>query len=1260
MNAKAKKFTFYLSRIIHIFVYDLFYLVSFFYSEFDFENIKRLLESRILILDGAMGTMLQRHKLSEKDFRSDRFKDFHLDIKGNNDILSLTQPEIIKNIHRAYLDAGADIIETNTFNANGISQMDYEMQDLVYEINFESARLAKEACLEYSEKDISKPRFVAGSIGPTNQTASMSRDVNDPATRNFYFDDFVKAYTTQINGLIDGGADILLIETVFDTLNCKAVVFAISQIFHENPEYRKRIPVMISGTIVDKSGRTLSGQTIEAFLTSISHTPNLLSIGLNCALGSEEMRPHIMELSEKAQCFTSLYPNAGLPNEFGEYDESAEYMAEVVRSYAEAGFLNIIGGCCGTTPAHIEAMSAAVRGIVPRKLPTINKTLRLSGLEALNVRQDSNFINIGERTNVAGSRIFAKTILAGDYEKALEVSRQQVENGAQIIDVNMDEGMLDSEKAMTTFLNFIAAEPDISKVPVMIDSSKWSVLEAGLKCLQGKGVVNSISLKEGEEEFKDHARKIMQYGAAVVVMAFDEQGQAVSYERKIEILERSYRILTEVIGFPANDIILDPNVLTVATGIEEHNEYAVNFIEATRWIKNNLPGAYVSGGISNISFSFRGNNTVREAMHACFLYHAIKAGLDMGIVNAGQLEIYEEIDKELLDLIEDVLFNKRADATERLTEFAETIKGKKESKTKDEEWRHYNLDKRLEYSLIKGFQEHLEEDLALALEKYDNPLEIIEKPLMNGMNVVGDLFGSGKMFLPQVVKSARVMKKAVSYLLPHIEAALKSGERSSAGKVLLATVKGDVHDIGKNIVGVVLSCNNYEVIDLGVMTPANKIIEEAKKNGVDVIGLSGLITPSLDEMIHVAKEMKRIGMDLPLLIGGATTSRMHTAVKIAPEYEEPIIHVLDASKSVSVMNKLMDKKEKATFVKEISDTYQQLRESHKKKSLEKEYLPIADARRNRMVIDWSKEKIIKPNKIGVHVLENFSLEILKKYINWTEFFLIWELKGKYPAIFDNKKYGDEARKLFDDANKILDDIIVKKLIHANGVFGIFPANTISYDDIEIYSNENRDGIISIFHTLRQQAKKPSGKNLALADFIAPKESGIIDYIGGFAVSAGFGADELAKEYQEKHDDYSSIMVKALADRLAEAFAEYLHELVRKKYWGYASDENIDLDDMLKVGYAGIRPAPGYPSLPDHTEKEILFKLLDGENRTGINLTESYAMYPAASVSGIYFANPRASYFAVGKIMKDQVDDYRKRKGISLKEAEKWLSPILAY
>jgi len=1218
------------------------------------------LEKRILILDGAMGTMLQRHKLSEKDFRSDRFKDHHLDIKGNNDLLSLTQPDIIRNIHRAYLDAGADIIETNTFNANGISQMDYDMQDLVYEINYESAKLAKEACLEYSEKDSTRPRFVAGSIGPTNQTASMSRDVNNPAARNFYFDDFVKAYTTQINGLIDGGADILLIETVFDTLNCKAAIFAISRIFDQNPEFSKRIPVMISGTIVDRSGRTLSGQTIEAFLTSISHTPNLLSIGLNCALGSEQMRPHIMELSEKAQCFTSLYPNAGLPNEFGEYDESAEFMANVVRSYADAGFLNIVGGCCGTTPTHIKAMADAVKDMTPRKLPSINKTLRLSGLEALNVRSDSNFINIGERTNVAGSRAFAKTILAGDFEKALEVSRQQVENGAQIIDVNMDEGMLDSEQAMTTFLNFIAAEPDIAKVPVMIDSSKWSVIEAGLKCLQGKGVVNSISLKEGEEEFKDHARKILQYGAAVVVMAFDEKGQAVTYDRKIEILERSYKILTEEIGFPANDIILDPNVLTVATGIDEHNEYAVNFIEATRWIKNNLPNAYVSGGISNISFSFRGNNTVREAMHACFLYHAIKAGLDMGIVNAGQLEIYEEIDKELLNLIEDVLFNRRADATERLTEFAESIKGKKEIKTKDEEWRHYDLDKRLEYSLIKGFQDHLEEDLALALEKYDNPLEIIEKPLMSGMNVVGDLFGSGKMFLPQVVKSARVMKKAVSYLLPYIESALKSGERSSAGKVLLATVKGDVHDIGKNIVGVVLSCNNYEVIDLGVMTPADKILDEAKKNGVDVIGLSGLITPSLDEMIHVAKEMKRTGMEVPLLIGGATTSRMHTAVKIAPEYDKPIIHVLDASKSVSVMNKLMDKNEKAAFVKEISDTYQTLRDSHQKKSLEKDYLSITEARKNKIDFDWSQVRIVKPKYSGVHVLENVSLDILRRYINWTEFFLIWELKGKYPAIFDNQKYGDEAKKLFEDANKLLDEIIEKKLLQANGVFGIFPANTISYDDIELYSNENRDGIVSIFHTLRQQSKKSNGPNLALADFIAPKDSGVIDYIGGFAVSAGFGADELAKEFQDKHDDYSSIMVKALADRLAEAFAEYLHEIVRKEYWGYASDENIALDDMLKVGYTGIRPAPGYPSLPDHTEKEILFKQLDAENKTGIKLTESFAMYPAASVSGIYFANPKASYFAVGKILRDQVEDYRKRKGISLKEAEKWLSPILAY
>jgi len=1226
-----------------------------------FENIIELLQQRILILDGAMGTMLQEHKLTEKDFRTDRFKDHHKDIKGNNDILSITQPDIIKDIHKAYLESGADIIETNTFNANGISQMDYDMQDLVYEINYESARLAKIACDEYSHKDTTKPRFVAGSIGPTNQTCSMSRDVNNPASRNFYFDDFVQAYKIQIKGLLDGGADILLIETVFDTLNCKAAIFAISEIFNQNPEYRKNIPVMISGTIVDKSGRTLSGQTIEAFLTSISHTPNLLSIGLNCALGSEQMRPHILELSEKAPCFTSLYPNAGLPNEFGEYDESANFMAGVVRDYAKSGFLNIVGGCCGTTPAHIKAMGEAVEDIAPRKAPTLNKYLRLSGLESLNVRPDSNFINIGERTNVAGSRLFAKTIIAGDYEKALEVSRQQVENGAQIIDVNMDEGMLDSEQAMTTFLNFIAAEPDIARVPIMIDSSKWSVLESGLKCLQGKGVVNSISLKEGEQEFRDHAMKIKQYGAAVVVMAFDEQGQAVSYERKIEILARSYKILTEDIGFAANDIIFDPNVLTVATGIDEHNDYAISFIEATKWIKNNLRNAYVSGGISNVSFSFRGNNTVREAMHSAFLYHAIKAGLDMGIVNAGQLEIYEEVDKKLLNLVEDVLFNRNPDATEKLTEYAETVKGKKASKEKDEEWRHYELEKRLEYSLIKGFQEHLEEDLALALEKFENPLEIIERPLMDGMNIVGNLFGSGKMFLPQVVKSARVMKKAVSFLLPYIEGALKDGKRSSAGKVLLATVKGDVHDIGKNIVGVVLSCNNYEIFDLGVMTPANKILDEAKKHNVDVIGLSGLITPSLDEMIHVAKEMKRVDMNVPLLIGGATTSRMHTAVKIDTEYDEPVIHVLDASKSVSVLNKLMDRNEKASYVNDVSNTYQSLRENHQKKSLKKSYISLFEARENKYQEDWSKSLIIKPKNIGIRTLTNVSIDVLRKYINWTEFFLIWELKGKYPAIFKNKKYGDEAKKLYDEANNMLDEITANKLIKANGVFGIFPANTVSHDDIEIYSNEDRDGIISVFHTLRQQTKKLEGQhNLSLADFIAPKDTGISDYIGCFAVSAGFGADELAKEYQERHDDYLSIMVKALADRLAEAFAEYLHELIRKEYWGYATDEGIDVDSMLKVKYTGIRPAPGYPSLPDHTEKEILFKLLDAKSKTGIELTESYAMYPAASVSGIYFAHPKASYFAVGKILKDQVEDYRKRKGMSLKEAERWLSQVLAY
>ncbi len=1227
----------------------------------NFENIRQILEKRILILDGAMGTMLQKYKLDEKDFRSNRFKNHHIEIKGNNDILSLTQPVIIKDIHKDYLEAGADIIETNTFNANGISQQDYDLQDVVYEINKESARLAKEACYEYTLLDPNMPRFVAGSIGPTNQTCSMSRDVNNPADRNYYFDDFVKGYTVQIEGLLDGGADILLIETVFDTLNCKAAIYAIGKVFQKNPEYRKRISVMISGTIVDKSGRTLSGQTIEAFLTSVSHTPNLLSIGLNCALGSEQMRPHILELSEKAPIYTSLYPNAGLPNEFGEYDESAEYMAEVVKDYAKAGFLNIVGGCCGTTPIHIKAMSEALEDAIPRKIPEIQKYLRLSGLESLNVRPDSNFINIGERTNVSGSRMFAETIIKGDYEKALEVSRQQVENGAQIIDVNMDEGMLDSEKAMTVFLNYIAAEPDIAKVPVMIDSSKWTVLEAGLKCLQGKGVVNSISLKEGEQEFREYAAKILQYGAAVVVMAFDEKGQAVSLQRKQEILSRSYNILTEDIGFAPTDIILDPNVLTIATGIDEHNEYAINFIEAARWIKQNLHGAYVSGGISNISFSFRGNNTVREAMHSAFLYHAIKAGLDMGIVNAGQLEIYENIDQYLLELIEDVIFNRRPDATERLIAFAENVSNNKAHKIKEEEWRRYDLEQRLEYSLIKGIQEHLQEDLELALKRFDNPLEIIEKPMMDGMNIVGDLFGSGKMFLPQVVKSARVMKKAVSFLLPYIEAALKSGEKSSAGKILLATVKGDVHDIGKNIVGVVLSCNNYEVIDLGVMNPADKILDEAIKHNVDVIGLSGLITPSLDEMIHVAKEMKRRSVKIPLLIGGATTSRMHTAVKIAPEYDEPVIHVLDASKSVSVMNKLMDKKSKTAFTEEISETYGVLRDNHRKRNSEKSYVSIYDARANKFKTDWESIKIVKPKKRGIFELEDIPLDTLRKYINWTEFFLIWELKGKYPAIFDNKKYGDEARKLFDDANSMLDEIIEKRLIKAKGVFGIFPANTVSHDDIEVYSNEQREGIITILHTLRQQTKKASGQhNLALADYVAPKASGVIDYIGGFAVSAGFGADELAKNYQEKHDDYSSIMVKALVDRLAEAFAEYLHELVRKDYWGYASDEEIDVGSMLKVKYRGIRPAPGYPSLPDHTEKEILFNLLDVENKAGISLTESFAMLPAASVSGIYLANPNATYFAVGKIMKDQVEDYRKRKGISLAEAEKWLAPVLGY
>jgi len=1228
------------------------------------EQLKSLLQQRILVLDGAMGTMIQRYKLNEEDFRGDRFKDHPKDLMGNNDLLCLTQPEIIRNIHLEYLKAGSDIIETNTFNANPYSQTDYNTQEFTYEINTQAAILAREAI---ALNNSSKPSFIAGAIGPSNVSASISPDVNNPGFRKVTFDDLVSAYSIQIQGLIDGGSDILLIETIFDTLNCKAIIYAISEFNQRTGLFP---PVMISGTIVDLSGRTLSGQTTEAFLISVNHADNLISIGLNCSLGPKQMKPFIEELSEKFEGFISLYPNAGLPNEFGGYDETPSQMSVVLEDYAKSGFLNIVGGCCGTTPDHIKYMADTIANHLPRKIPEQPQYLKLSGLESLVIRPDSNFINIGERTNVAGSSNFKKMIVNNQFEDALSIAKQQVDNGAQIIDVNMDDAMLNAEESMTKFLNLIASEPDIAKVPVMIDSSKWSVIVAGLKCLQGKGIVNSISLKEGEETFKEHARIIKRFGAAVVVMAFDEQGQAASTERKIEIAKRSFNILLNDVGFMPQDIIFDPNILTIATGMDEHNDYAISFIEATKWIKKNLPGTYVSGGVSNLSFSFRGNNKVREAMHSAFLYHSIKAGLDMGIVNAGQLEVYESIEPELLIKIEDVLFNKRPDATDRLIELAEKFKNQLNANiVKEEEWRLKTVEKRLKHSLIKGIVEFIETDTNEAIAKYENPIEIIEGPLMDGMNVVGDLFGSGKMFLPQVVKSARVMKKSVSILTPYIEEALKkSNSKKAAGKILLATVKGDVHDIGKNIVGVVLSCNNYEVIDLGVMVPYSKILEEAQKQNVDVIGLSGLITPSLDEMVHIATELEINKFSIPLLIGGATTSRVHTAVKIAPNYSQSVIHVLDASKAVPVVSNLLNETNKSGFIEGIKNEYNQIRDKHYASLKEKNLISLVEARRNKLKLDWSEEIITKPNKLGITVLNNYPIETLRTYINWTEFFLAWELKGRYPLIFEHPEKGAEAKKLFDDANNLLDTIISKKLIKANTVFGLFPANSVG-DDIEVYDVNSSEHTthniqnykqIATFHTLRQQISKEKGFNLALSDYIAPKNSNVVDYIGAFAVTAGIGVDELSENFKKNNDDYSSIMVKILADRLAEAFAEHLHQLVRTQYWGYQKNESLETDELLKEKYSGIRPAPGYPSQPDHTEKSELFRLLNVESNAGINLTESYMMNPPASVCGLFFANDNTTYFPLGKITKEQVLDYAKRKGMSIREIERWLSPNLLY
>ena len=1224
-----------------------------------FTELTGLLRKRILVIDGAMGTMIQRHNLTETDFRTERFKDHPLDLKGNNDFLSITQPEIIKNIHRAYLEAGADIIETNTFSAQSIAQADYQTGEFIYEMNFKSAQLAKEAAAEFTALKPDKPRFVAGAFGPTNKCLSLAVDVNNPGFRAATFNQLADAYYEQAKGLIEGGVDVLLIETITDTLNAKAALFAISRYTEETGI---EIPIMISGTIVDMSGRTLSGQTTEAFWISVAHTKNLLSIGLNCALGAKQMRPFIEALSEAASCFISIYPNAGLPNAFGEYDETAQKMAETLREFGEAGFYNIVGGCCGTTPDHIRAIAEMVKTVKPREPKPAEQFLKLSGLEPLTIRPETNFVNIGERTNVAGSRKFARLILAGNYEEALSIARDQVEGGAQAIDVNMDEGMLDSVEAMRTFLNLVAVEPDIAKLPIMIDSSKWSVIETGLQCIQGKCIVNSISLKEGEQVFKEQAKKVLRYGAAAVVMAFDEKGQADSLARRIEICSRAYKILTEEVGFPPTDIIFDPNVLTVATGIEEHNTYALDYIEAVRWIKQNLPYAKVSGGISNVSFSFRGNDTLREAMHAAFLYHAIKAGLDMGIVNAGQLAVYADIPKDLLELVEDVLLYRRNDATERLTQFAETLKQADKSTIRQDEWRELPVEERLTHALVRGIVDFIEADVEEARLKYDAPLAIIEGPLMKGMNVVGDLFGAGKMFLPQVVKSARVMKKAVSFLIPFIEAQKAiSGDLKEAGKVLLATVKGDVHDIGKNIVAVVLGCNNYKVIDLGVLNPADKILDAAEKENVDIIGLSGLITPSLDEMCHVAREMERRKFKIPLLIGGATTSRVHTAVKIAQHYSQPVIHVLDASRSVPVVSSLLNPELKPDFVTKLNNEYEVLREQHKKRVAQKNFTPLEEARKKRFVWKLESADIKKPKQFGVHYLKDYPLAELYEYIDWTPFFSTWELKGKYPAIFEDPHVGAEAKKLFDEARELLDRIVNENLVTANAAYGLFPANSIGFDDIEVYGDEKKSSVLTVVHTLRQQGQKATDSPyLALADYVAPKDSGITDYIGMFALTTGLRLDALVSEFEKQNDDYNAIMAKALADRLAEAFAERLHQRIRTEFWGYADDEKISNEALIAESYRGIRPAPGYPACPDHTEKITLFEILKADKEAGIHLTESMAMYPAAAVSGFYFAHPESKYFTTGKIYKDQVLDYHKRKGMSLPEMEKWLQPVLGY
>ncbi|SFU65394.1 methionine synthase (B12-dependent) [Nitrosomonas eutropha] len=1226
--------------------------------------LKQLLAERILMLDGAMGTMIQSYKLSESDYRGERFADFPHDLKGNNDLLCLTKPEVIRAIHRAYLEAGSDIIETNTFNSNAPSMADYHMQDLVYELNVAGARLACEEARAMEAKQPDKPRFVAGVIGPTTKTASLSPDVNDPGFRAITFDDLVESYTESVSGLVDGGADILLVETIFDTLNAKAALFAIEQYFET---HGLRLPVMISVTITDASGRNLSGQTPEAFWNSVRHA-RPLSVGINCALGAELMRPYVQELSNVSEVYTSAHPNAGLPNPLAEtgYDETPEYTARLIKDFAQSGFVNIVGGCCGTTPEHIAAIVEAVQNIPPRKLPDIPKKLRLSGLEPLSIDESSLFVNVGERTNVTGSKAFARLVLSGNYAEGLVVARNQVENGAQIIDINMDEGMLDSQKAMVTFLNLVASEPDISRLPIMVDSSRWSVIEAGLKCIQGKAIINSISLKEGEEEFLLHAKLARRYGAAVIVMAFDESGQADTLQRKVDICTRSYHTLIEQADFPPEDIIFDPNIFAIATGIEEHSNYAVDFIEATRLIREALPYAKISGGVSNVSFSFRGNEPIREAIHTAFLYHAVKAGMTMGIVNAGQLGVYSDISPDLLEHVEDVLLNRRPDATERLVEFAENFKGQKKEQVEDLAWRDEPVRQRLIHALVRGINTYIVEDTELIRQEIDSqggkPIEVIEGPLMDGMNVVGDLFGAGKMFLPQVVKSARVMKQAVAYLLPYIEAEKKiSGDNKPKGKLVIATVKGDVHDIGKNIVSVVLQCNNFEVVNLGVMVPSAQILETARREQADMIGVSGLITPSLEEMAHVAREMEREQFTIPLLIGGATTSRVHTAVKIAPHYSGVTVWVPDASRAVGVCSNLMSQDMRDGYIQQVKAEQEKNREQHKNKKGPSKLLIFEEARANAFKTDWNRYTPPAPGFLGLRTLNNYPLETLVPYIDWTPFFQAWELHGRYPAILQDKVVGEAASNLFRDAQVMLRKIIEQKWLAANAVIGLFPANTVNGDDIEIYADRSRNKVIMTWHSLRQQTAKPSGRpNLALADFIAPRETGIDDTIGLFAVSSGFGIDERVRAFEAENDDYSAIILKALADRLAEAFAEHMHARVRREFWGYMKDESLDNEQLIDEQYLGIRPAPGYPACPDHTEKGPLFAVLEAEKRSGIIVTESFAMVPTAAVSGFYISHPESKYFAVGKIGKDQVEDYARRKGWTLEKAERWLAPALAY